>query len=325
MVDPDERLVVDPGERLREVDPDEQRAGETRPVGDGDRVDVAHRDAGVGQRLVEDRHDPAEMGAGRDLGDDPAGRGVERDLAGDDVGVDPAAALDDARSPVSSHDDLDGEDERAAHGAASRRRRLVARSAGVVRPVGAGLRPALPGAARSASRIARLAERLRRHDQRVLVVVAVVARPEADRPEAVLLVEPAGREVRQPDLERRLARVPVDGEVEEREEQPLADPLAAPGRVDRERRDVGLVDHQPHPAVGHDRARRPGRPGTSRGGSSRARCGRRAAATAREARLLDRWTASRSSSRIALDRSFTGGRATMRPPRVVGRGPRAAA
>ena len=49
----------------------------------------------------------------------------------------------------------------------------------------------------------------------------------------------------------------VDGEVEEREQQPLADPLRGARRVDRERRDVRLVDHQPHPAVADDLAADP--------------------------------------------------------------------
>ena len=91
----------------------------------------------------------------------------------------------------------------------------------------------------------RRAERLGGHDQGVLVVVAVVARPDPDRPEAELLVQPAGRQVRQADLEGRLGRLPVEGDVEDRHEEPLGEVVAAPGRGDRERRDVGLVDHQP--------------------------------------------------------------------------------
>ena len=41
VVDRDERLAVRPGERLGEVDADEQRAREARAVGDRDGVDVA--------------------------------------------------------------------------------------------------------------------------------------------------------------------------------------------------------------------------------------------------------------------------------------------
>ena len=71
--------------------------------------------------------------------------------------------------------------------AAPRRRRLLRRRSAT---------GAASSAARSRSirsRIAASVERLGGHDQRVLVVVAVVARPEPDRPEAVLLVQPAGR------------------------------------------------------------------------------------------------------------------------------------
>ena len=81
-----------------------------------------------------------------------------------------------------------------------------------------------PEGAATRSRIDRLLERLRGHDQGVLVVVAVVARPDADGPEAVLLVQAARRQVRQADLERRLARPAVDGKVQQGEQQPLADP-----------------------------------------------------------------------------------------------------
>ena len=37
----------------------------------------------------------------------------------------------------------------------------------------------------------------------------------------------------------------------------LADATATPRRMDGERRDVGLIDHEPHPAVGHDVAVHP--------------------------------------------------------------------
>src|SRR6185503_4267784 len=108
-------------------------------------------------------------------------------------------------------------------------------------------------------------ERVRGHDQGVLAIVGVVARADADRPEAVFLVEPAGGHVRQADLERRLARAALDGAIQEPQEQPLADATAAPARIDGERRDVRLVDHDPQPAeaddlssgTGHEIAREP--------------------------------------------------------------------
>ncbi len=47
-------------------------------------------------------------------------------------------------------------------------------------------------------------------------------------------------------------RAAIHREVEERDQQPLADVLAAPRRMDREGGDVGLIHHQPHPAVADD-------------------------------------------------------------------------
>ena len=74
----------------------------------------------------------------------------------------------------------------------------------------------------------RIVKRVGRHDQCVLAVVAVVARPQPDRPEAELLVQPACRQVRETHLERRLVRAALVREVEEREQQPPADVLPPP-------------------------------------------------------------------------------------------------
>ena len=216
------------------------------------------RDAGGLEGLVEGRDDPAQVGARGHLGHDPAGRRVQRDLAGDDVGVDPPPALDQRDAGLVAAR-LDREDQRAAHAGALARpapgwaRWSAPRVAGRARATGAARRRAPPAAADPVHH-RRRRERLRRHDQGVFLVVAVVARPDPDRPEAVLLVQPARGEVRQADLERRLARVAVDGQVEHREQQPLPDPPAPVRRVDREGRDVRLVDHQPDPAVGDDLA-----------------------------------------------------------------------
>ena len=271
VVDPDERLVVDPGERLREVDPDEERAGEARAVGDGDarrrRRPSRRRRRGPGRGPARSSGDgPAPRPRARSRRSRRGARSGWRRRSRGSAGRRAITAI-----PVSSHDDstarISGPSVAAraavigrASPAAARRDPAVDRAPRPARTGPSGAGPS-SSAARSRSIRAsqrRVAERLGRHDQGVLVVVAVVARPEADGPEAVLLVEPARRQVRQPDLERRLAGVAIAGEVEEREEQPLADPLAAPGRVDGERRDVGLVDHQPHPAVRHDPAVDPG-------------------------------------------------------------------
>ena len=95
VVDPDHGPVVDPGQRLGEVDPDEERARQPRAIRDGDRVDVVPGRAGIAPCLVEDRHDPAQVSARGDLGDDPAGRRVEGDLRGDHVGTDQPPVLDE--------------------------------------------------------------------------------------------------------------------------------------------------------------------------------------------------------------------------------------
>ena len=114
VVDRHQRLAVRPGQRLGEVDAHEQRAREPGAVRDRDAVHVGHGDAGRREGLVQHGHDPAQVGPGRHLGDDAAGRRVERDLAGHDVGVDPAAVLDE-RDPGLVAGRLDGEQQRAAH------------------------------------------------------------------------------------------------------------------------------------------------------------------------------------------------------------------
>jgi hypothetical protein len=111
-----ERLVVDPGERLGEVHADEQRAGEARAIGDGDPVDVPPFRAGLLPRRVEDRHDPAQVRPRRHLRHDAAGRGVKGDLRRDDVGVDAASVLDERDARLVARR-LDREQE--AHGAPS--------------------------------------------------------------------------------------------------------------------------------------------------------------------------------------------------------------
>ena len=231
VVHADERLVVDPGQRLGEVDADEQRAGEARAVRDGDGVDVAPADRRRpptprrGTGTIQRRWARAATSGTIP----PDGAWSATCEATTLLRIAPAA-LDRARSPVSSHDDSIDEQERPAHASSSsvERRRRSGRSAPAPRRA--------PRAARAIrSRIAGSSSGSRRHDQRVLVVVAVVARPQPDRPEAVLLVQPARRQVRQADLERRLVRAAVDGDVEEREQQPLADRAAGARRDGRRR------------------------------------------------------------------------------------------
>ena len=144
----------------------------------------------------------------------PVGR-VERDLAGHDVGVDPAAALDE-RDPGLVARRLDGQQQRAAHAPAPGAfcaPDAPAVSPGASRSSGLGVRGRggiqLRAQAGDPLGHRRLGQRLRGHDQRVFLVVAVVARADAHGPEPVLLVQPARGEIGQADLQGRLARVAV--------------------------------------------------------------------------------------------------------------------
>ncbi len=76
VIDADQGEVVDPGQRLGEVDPYEKRASQAGPIRDGDGIDLRPAHARIGPRLVEGGHDPAKMGARGDLGHDPARRGM---------------------------------------------------------------------------------------------------------------------------------------------------------------------------------------------------------------------------------------------------------
>ena len=200
VVDADERPVVDERQRLREVDPDQQRSGEARAVRDRDRVDVLD---GRTRRRPAPRRGPARSSAGGP-GRRPPGRS-RRSRRGARSGW-------RRRSSGSA-----GRSRRAR--SRSRRRRTRPRGSAARsrcgcpagRRSGAAAGPARPSASRSSGRVGAgrgverrpeaveplrvgsLGDRLGGHDQRVLAVVAVVARPEPDRPEAVLLVQPAGR------------------------------------------------------------------------------------------------------------------------------------
>ena len=114
VVHPDQRLALDIGQRLGEVHPDEQRAGQARSVGHRDGIDVGPGQPGILPGGVQDGHDPAQVGPGGNLGHDPAGRGMEGHLAGDDVGQDAPAILDecDARLVAAR---FDRQDQRTAH------------------------------------------------------------------------------------------------------------------------------------------------------------------------------------------------------------------
>ena len=166
--------------------------------------------SGAATRLVEHRDHPAQVGARGDLGHDAAGLRVERDLARDDVGDDPAAVLDDRdRRLVAGA--LDGQDE-AAHSVPLAERRHRSESSV------SGSQSSPYSSAERLDPVAHLrgAQQVGGHDQRVLAVVRVVARPDADRSEAEALVEHARRHVAEANLERRHARLELDREPQRR-------------------------------------------------------------------------------------------------------------
>ncbi len=72
MVDRDQRLVRGVRERLAGDEPDHHPADQPRSGGRGDRVDVGERHSGVGKHALDDRCEPVDMRARRDLGDDAA-------------------------------------------------------------------------------------------------------------------------------------------------------------------------------------------------------------------------------------------------------------
>ena len=80
VVHADDRLVQREAERIREARADEERAGEPRALRVGDRVDIAHADAGVGEHLRHERQHALDVLARGELRHDAAVRAVQRDL-----------------------------------------------------------------------------------------------------------------------------------------------------------------------------------------------------------------------------------------------------
>ena len=85
MVDRVERQAGRERERFRRGDADDEAADESRPGRDGDAVELAERDAGARQRVVDRRGEQRGVPAGGDLGHDPAVLRVELVLVGRDV------------------------------------------------------------------------------------------------------------------------------------------------------------------------------------------------------------------------------------------------
>ena len=85
VVDRNEREPARPGERLRRLHADEQRADQPRPARDRDAVDVVERRVGLVERLANDGRRELEVPARRDLGHDAAVARVQLGLRRHDV------------------------------------------------------------------------------------------------------------------------------------------------------------------------------------------------------------------------------------------------
>ena len=104
-----------PGQRLGHGDAYQQRAGQARAFGDGDRVHLRPViDAGSGAGLVEHRDHPAQMRPRRHLGHDAAGGRVQLHLAGDDAGHDTSTLVDHGHGGLIAGR-LDRQDPSPAH------------------------------------------------------------------------------------------------------------------------------------------------------------------------------------------------------------------
>ena len=109
VVDRHERQRTGVGERLREVEPHEQRAGQPRPVGHGHRVDLVEAAGCARQRLVQHGDHRLHVLARGQLRDHAAVFGVQLDLRRDDVRANAPAVLDDRHGGLVARG-LDAED-----------------------------------------------------------------------------------------------------------------------------------------------------------------------------------------------------------------------
>ena len=97
VVDAHERHVPDERERLGRADPHQERAHQARADGGRDRVDAGAVEAGLDERLGDDRREQLDVRAAGDLRHDAAEAGVEVDLARHDRGEHRRAVGDDRR------------------------------------------------------------------------------------------------------------------------------------------------------------------------------------------------------------------------------------
>jgi hypothetical protein len=83
------------GHRLGGIHADHQRASQPWPLRDRHRVDLAAIDAGIGQRLFDNRDDGGDMAPRGELWDNAPMSAVDLELGRDDGREDPAAIGDD--------------------------------------------------------------------------------------------------------------------------------------------------------------------------------------------------------------------------------------
>ena len=97
-------------------------------------------------------------------------------------------------------------------------------------------------------------ERVGPHHQRIFAVVAVVAAPDAHLFEGVLAVQALGDRVGRAHFQRHPARADFDAAMDQRDQQELADALAADIGMRSDRGHVRLVGHDPDAGVADDAA-----------------------------------------------------------------------
>ncbi len=97
VIDADQRHVQAHREHLGGADADQQSADQPRRIVDGDAADVFEAYRRLLQRLVDDRQQTLQMGAGGDLRHDAAEAGVQIGLRGDDAGENHQLVGEDGR------------------------------------------------------------------------------------------------------------------------------------------------------------------------------------------------------------------------------------
>ena len=85
VADANDREAARPGDRLPQVDADQQAADQPGPARYAHGIDLLPASSGFLERTLDDRDQRLQVGPGRQLRDDPAVGGVQRVLRADDV------------------------------------------------------------------------------------------------------------------------------------------------------------------------------------------------------------------------------------------------